>query len=116
MYKLRHASNAHSFMVQVTAAQLKTIMPSAPDAPTWATALSRSANQFSINSPLRLAAFLAQIAHESGELRHLVENLNYSAAALRSTWPQRFRTDKLARAYARQPERIANFVYANRLG
>ena len=64
----------------------------------------------------RVAAFLAQIAHESQELNRLVENLNYSAAALMSTWPKRFPTLADAEPYARQPERIANRAYANRLG
>jgi putative chitinase len=72
--------------------------------------------EFAIDSPPRIAAFLAQVAHESAELRELAENLNYSAPGLRSTWPKRFASDALARAYERQPERIANFVYANRLG
>jgi putative chitinase len=72
--------------------------------------------EFDISSPVRMAAFLAQVAHESSELRTLAENLNYSAAGLRATWPKRFTSDAQAQFYARQPERIANFVYASRLG
>jgi len=70
---------------------------------------------YGIDTPLRRAHFLAQVAHESGGFRRLVENLSYGAAGLVSTWPSRFTKDT-APAYARQPERIANKVYANRLG
>src|SRR5207237_1183036 len=57
-----------------------------------------------------------QCAHESQELNRLVENLYYSATALARTWPRRFPAVTEAEAYARQPERIANRVYADRLG
>jgi putative chitinase len=67
------------------------------------------------NNSLRVAAFLAQIAQESGRLRRLEENLNYSAKGLLAIWPKRF-TEPLALAYARKPEKIANRVYADRLG
>jgi putative chitinase len=62
-----------------------------------------------------LAAFLAQVAHESQQLRRTSENLNYSAEGLLATFPKYF-TPEQAQSYARQPERIANHVYANRLG
>lgn len=71
--------------------------------------------EYEINTPLRLAYFLAQTAHESGGYARTVENLNYSAKGLLNTWPNRF-TPKTARAYHRKPEKIANFVYANRIG
>lgn len=63
----------------------------------------------------REAVFLAQIFHESGNLNYVVENLNYSAEALQRTWPGRFDADT-ARLYARNPQKIANKVYANRMG
>jgi len=75
-----------------------------------------AAGRREVDSPIRMAAFLAQVAHESSELNVLAENLNYSAAGLRATWPKRFTSDAQARSYARQPERIANFVYTSRLG
>jgi len=71
--------------------------------------------EFAIDTRLRAAAFLAQLAHESAELREWTENLNYSAAALLATFPTHFDAETAA-AYARQPERIANRVYANRMG
>lgn len=67
-------------------------------------------------NPKRMAAFLAQIAHESGGFNFVQEGLNYSAQGLMKTWPRRFPTLASARPYARNPEKIANKVYANRMG
>lgn len=71
--------------------------------------------KFGINTPLRLAHFLAQVAHESGDFKHTEENLNYSAEGLKKIFPKYFLNDT-ALSYARQPEKIANRVYANRMG
>jgi putative chitinase len=71
--------------------------------------------EFSINTPARQAAFLAQVAHESSELTRWEENLNYSADGLVATWPSRF-TKELAAKYARKPTAIANLTYGNRMG
>src|SRR5260370_35327346 len=71
--------------------------------------------EFDISTPLRAAAFLAQIAHESAQLSHLAENLNYSATGLLNTFGKRF-TQETANDYARQPERIANHVYGGLVG
>ena len=65
--------------------------------------------------PERLAAFLAQVAHESGSFTAVKENLNYSADGLRKIFGKYFTTAELAAEYARQPEKIANRVYANRM-
>lgn len=78
--------------------------------------LAAACAEFGIDTPGRLAAFLAQVAHESGELRTTVENLNYSAEALRKVFPRHFSDPATALDYARQPQRIANRVYANRMG
>ena len=56
------------------------------------------------------------MAHESGELQRLVENLSYTAARLCAVWPNRFATVDAAQPYERNPERLANYVYARRLG
>lgn len=77
--------------------------------------LLQTINEFEINTPLRIAAFIAQTAHESAGYSAFLENLNYSAQALLATWPSRF-TPESAAIYARQPEKIANCVYSNRLG
>lgn len=69
-----------------------------------------------ISTPERQAAFLAQVAHESGGFSRLVENLNYSAQALLKTFPRRFPDLEVATRYERQPAKIANHVYAGRLG
>lgn len=67
-------------------------------------------------SPNRAAHFFAQTAHESGGFKAFSENLNYSAKGLRGIFGKYFPTDLSAQMYARQPERIANRVYANRMG
>ena len=71
---------------------------------------------FSINTPRRLAHFLAQCAHESGNFKLTTENLNYGMNGLRTVFKRHFPTEVLAMQYARKPERIANLVYANRMG
>ena len=71
---------------------------------------------FHIDTPLRIAAYLAQVLHESAFLSAKTENLNYSADGLLKTFPKYFKTRAEAEAYAHQPEKIANKVYANRYG
>ena len=78
--------------------------------------LNGALNEFEINTPLREAAFLAQTAHESQNFTRLVENLNYSAKRLTQVWPKRFPTLDKAQPYANNPEKLANFTYANRNG
>ena len=68
-----------------------------------------------INTPLRLSHFMAQIEHESG-LKPISENLNYSAERLRIVFPKYFISKEDAKRYAMNPEKIANRVYANRMG
>ena len=72
--------------------------------------------KFGITNKLRLAHFLAQCAHESANFTALKENLNYSADGLRKIFPKYFPTIDFATKYARQPEKIANRVYASRMG
>lgn len=81
----------------------------------WVGLINEVCPAWGINSPLRLAHFLAQTGHESMGYTVLKENLNYSAQALRSTWPRRF-PGGVADQYARQPEKIANRAYADRMG
>ena len=71
--------------------------------------------KYAISTPLRVAHFLAQTAHESAGFTRFVENLNYTASGLENTWPDKFHLTNPYR-YARQPEKIANHVYANRMG
>jgi putative chitinase len=67
-------------------------------------------------SPNRAAHFFAQTAHESGNFRAFSENLNYGAKGLRGIFGKYFPTDAMAKAYERQPAKIANRVYGNRMG
>ena len=71
--------------------------------------------KFDINTALRLAHFLGQCAHESANFTHFQENLNYSAQGLLATFPKYFNATTAAQ-FARQPEKIANHIYANRMG
>lgn len=82
----------------------------------WYDTIIQTLPEYNITSINRVAAWLAQMGHESADFRTLVENLNYSAQALRRTWPRHFPTDAIAQQYHRQPERIANRAYANRMG
>lgn len=74
------------------------------------------AAKFGINTPLRLAHFLAQCGHESGGFKLVNENLNYSADGLKKIFPKYFAQAGLAESYARQPEKIASRVYGGRMG
>ncbi len=75
-----------------------------------------TASKFQINTPLRLAHFLAQCGHESGGFRATQENLNYSAKGLNGIFKKYFPTEAAAAPYARQPIKIASKVYGGRMG
>ena len=87
-----------------------------PYAEQWYEALCQILPDYEIDTPQRMAAFLAQTAHESGGYRAIKENLNYRAVTLRKVFPKYFPTDELAAQYAGKPEMIANKVYGNRMG
>lgn len=82
----------------------------------WYDAICEILPEYQIDTPKRVAAFLAQCAHESGNFKFLKENLNYKAASLRKVFPKYFPDDAIAAQYANKPEKIANRVYANRMG
>lgn len=92
---------------------LTALLPEAAE--TFHAPLNETCSTFDIATPLRIAHFLAQTAHESAGYTALIENLNYGAPGLLATWPSRFDAARAAE-YARQPEKIANYVYANRMG
>lgn len=102
----------------ITASILRAAVPSASttNIERFAAPLADACAEFGIDTPARLAAFLAQVAHESGSLGRMVENLNYSAEGLRAVFPRYFSDPATALDFARQPQRIANRVYAGRLG
>lgn len=105
-------------MSELTQAQLAEIMPHASedDIRHFVAALNEELPRFELNSLNRVAHFVAQIAHESGSFKFKSENLNYSAPALRAVFGKYFTSQAMAEQYARQPENIANLVYANRMG
>ncbi len=102
----------------LSTAILQSIMPKARvgDLNKYLDALNEEMPGAAIHTPLRIAHFIAQLAHESGNFRYHTENLNYSAKALRGVFGRYFPTDEKAEAYARQPEKIASRVYARRMG
>ena len=102
--------------MELTKEQLKQLLPKNPYIDNWFNALSQLLPDYEINTPQRAAAFLAQCAHESGEFMFLQENLNYKAASLRKVFPKYFTDDATAQAYEKKPEKIANRIYANRMG
>jgi len=84
--------------------------------PEWVDALNATFQRFDISTPLRQAAFIGQAGHECGNFRIMEENLNYRAETLMKVWPRRFPTLEFAKQYERNPKKIANSVYANRMG
>jgi putative chitinase len=82
----------------------------------WHEALDQLLDDYGIDTPLRVAHFVAQCAHESGNFVFIKENLNYKAASLQKIFGKYFPTAELAAQYANRPERIANRIYANRMG
>lgn len=82
----------------------------------WYQALVNNLPQYEINTVERVAAFIAQCAHESGGFRRLKENLNYKWESLRRVFPKYFPTDDLAKEYAHKQEQIANRIYGSRMG
>lgn len=88
---------------------------SAGDAANYLVPFDAACTEFEINTPLRLAAFSAQLAYESGDLTQWIENLNYSSSRLLAVWPSRF-NGQSASECAGNPVKIANKVYSNRMG
>ena len=101
--------------MEIRQEQLAQILPGNPYVEHWCEALNKILPDYDISTPQRVAAFLAQTAHESGGYTALHENLNYQAASLCRVWPSHFTAD-IADQYAHNPERIANRAYAGRMG
>ena len=100
----------------ITQQQLQQIIPGNRNVAEWHQALEQLLPDYQINTPERIAAFLAQCAHESGGFEAIQENLNYRSTSLQKTFPKYFATLTEAEDFAHNPERIANRVYANRMG
>ena len=101
--------------MQITKEQLSQLIPKNPYIDQWYEALSVLLPDYEINTPNRIAAFIAQCAHESASFTALHENLNYRAETLSKVWPKKF-PPLVAEKYAHKPEAIANRAYASRMG
>lgn len=102
--------------MQITADQLKKILLANKNTVELADSLNRVFKKYEINTVNRIAGFLAQCGHESNGFTVLKENLNYGAAGLAVTFKKYFPDMKVAVLYERKPEKIANKVYASRMG
>lgn len=105
--------------MELTLEQLKQLLPKNPYVEHWHKALARLFPEYDINTPQRVAAFIAQCSHESAGFMVLKENLNYRWQSLRKVFPKYFTNDEIAQEYASKPnkqEAIANRIYANRMG
>ncbi len=96
---------------------IKAALPQCKTPEVWAEVLNPAMDRYQINNPGRVASFLAQTAYESGQFNRLCENLYYTTAArLVAVWPKRFPNEAAAAPYVANEEKLANYVYANRIG
>jgi len=100
----------------ITVEQFHKLFPNCVDPQGWVTAMESVLPSHGINTPDRIASFLAQCGHESGGWTKFEENLNYGAPGLLSIFKKYFPNETVANQYARKPEMIANRVYAGRMG
>lgn len=103
-------------MYKIDLNKFKKVFPNCKDPEVFCNLLDNLLSASGIDTKERVSMFLAQCGHESGGFTRFVENLNYSAKGLRGTFPKYFPDDATAIAYERKPEKIANKVYANRMG
>lgn len=96
--------------------QIKKLFPQNKNAEELVEVLNKVLPKYEINTKKRIAAFLAQCGHESAGFTVLAENLNYSAEGLCKTFPKRFPSITVSQPYHRQPEKIANKIYSDRMG
>jgi len=99
-------------MMKITPEQLAHMIPTNTEVDAWCDELNKAFDKYKINTPQRIAGFISQCAHESADFTRLEENLNYSEKALNSVFGRYFGEGKRnASEYARNPEKIANYVY-----
>ena len=104
------------FQFNFTKDQLQQIIPQNQHVDHWFEALEKILPDYEIDTPQRVASFLAQCAHESGGFNFIQENLNYKAESLCRVWPKYFPNMEVANQYAHKPEMIANRAYGGRMG
>ena len=104
--------------MQITQAQLMRAVPNLNKSKVdeFVASFNMYAVHFGLTTKQRIVHYLAQVFTESGALTATSENMNYSAQRLMQVWPSRFRTVAFAQQYAHNPEKLANYVYANRMG
>lgn len=103
--------------MKIDKSDIQHIMPGCTYPEIWVRPLNYAIEKFNINENVqRVATFLAQVAHESSQMNRLQENLSYSRSRLRAVWPRRFPDAESTAKYGYNPERLANKVYADRLG
>jgi len=95
---------------------VRQLIPKVKNFDEWYNNLVNILPEYDIDTPKRVAAFMAQCGHESGGFTLMQENLNYSAKGLRGTFGKYFPNDDIAKQYERKPQMIANRVYGNRMG
>jgi putative chitinase len=95
---------------------VRELIPKVKNFDEWYNNLLNILPEYDIDTPKRVAAFMAQCGHESGGFTVMQENLNYSAKGLRGIFGKYFPNDDIAKQYERKPEKIANRVYGNRMG
>jgi len=105
-----------SFTFEFTKEQLAQVIPGNQYTSHWYEAICTILPEYEINTPHRVAAFLAQCAHESGGFKFLKENFNYKAESLLKVFPKYFKTLDEAKQYEKRPEKIANKIYGSRMG
>jgi putative chitinase len=98
----------------ITLQQFSQMIPTNRDVADWYNIAVELFSRYEINTPNRIAGFMAQCGHESSDFRNIEENMNYSWRRLREVFPAFFPTDSSALSFDRQPQKIANFVYDDR--
>ena len=103
--------------MNITGKQINQVFPLCKNPDGWAQALTPAFAKYGIDSTMRIASFMAQVGHESGQMNRLIEGLTYTTAArLVKIWPKRFPTEAAAVPYVNNPLKLANMVYAGRMG
>lgn len=105
-----------SFDFDFTESKLAACFPANTQAKDWFASLQQNLPEYQITTLARVAQWLAQVGHESGDLKWTAENLNYGAKGLQGVFGKYFPTADLAQQYERQPQKIANRVYSSRMG
>jgi len=107
---------ADGFDFDFTLDKVQHLLPRVKNHQEWYDSMVETLPQYGITDIARVSAFIAQCAHESGGFAVMQENLNYSADGLQKIFGKYFTNPQIAAQYARQPEKIANRVYASRMG